>query len=180
MADEWSPKAASTSSRSPFRVPYNCLRVNEDKFSALLRSSTAGFGGLLHDASRTIIQQTERCPRQFSKSLLYVRAESSPERQSSFDRTGFNTFSRHGRLAGGPKRRAKPTPPVRQKKLPILLLTGPCETIGRCFPQADLSGVISETPSNRPRCSMRSESWVSQPSIEIRASCGDRLPRRVV
>src|ERR1035437_5338037 len=60
--DDPSTNSASASRWSPLRVPRTCPSVNEETFSRPLRSSTGGFGGLVHDARRTTTQQSERCP----------------------------------------------------------------------------------------------------------------------
>src|ERR1035437_9727636 len=60
--DDPSANSASASRRSPLRVPRTYPRVNKERFSRSLRSSTGGFGGLLYDVSRTMTQQIDRCP----------------------------------------------------------------------------------------------------------------------
>jgi len=78
--DDPSPNSASASRRSPFLVPRNCLRVNEDRLSRPLRSSTGGFGGWAHDARRTATKQRDRRTHAILAviTLCYVRAAGFP------------------------------------------------------------------------------------------------------
>src|ERR1700676_1509069 len=91
--DDPSANSASASRRSPLRVPRICPRVNKERFSRPLRSSTGGFGGLVHDARRTMTQQSDWCPNAvFGIITLCSRADDYTERvPSSFDRTGETT-----------------------------------------------------------------------------------------
>lgn len=83
--DDPSPNLASASRRSPSRVPRISPRVNEDRSSRRLRSSTDGLDDLAHEVRRTMTQQNDKCPSAVLRVIFLCSRDNgeptSPEEQ---------------------------------------------------------------------------------------------------